>query len=183
MRGQTKVRATHLDRTAVIYVRQSTLAQVREHTESTMRQYALAEEATRLGWAADAVEVIDADLGVSGRSVEGRDGFKALVARVCLGEIGAVFGLEISRLARSSAELVPDAGAGSRSPTPWSSTPTGSTTWPTSTTVCSIAVAAAPPITVEPDIVAAATGLTAAAVATPNPENACAAARTTITRR
>ena len=99
MRGQTKVRATHLDRTAVIYVRQSTLAQVREHTESTMRQYALAEEATRLGWAADAVEVIDADLGVSGRSVEGRDGFKALVARVCLGEIGAVFGLEISRLA------------------------------------------------------------------------------------
>ena len=105
MRGQTKVRATHLDRTAVIYVRQSTLAQVREHTESTMRQYALAEEATRLGWAADAVEVIDADLGVSGRSVEGRDGFKALVARVCLGEIGAVFGLEISRLARSSADL------------------------------------------------------------------------------
>jgi DNA invertase Pin-like site-specific DNA recombinase len=94
-----------LDRTAVIYVRQSTLAQVREHTESTMRQYALAEEATRLGWAADAVEVIDADLGVSGRSVEGRDGFKALVARVCLGEIGAVFGLEISRLARSSADL------------------------------------------------------------------------------
>jgi DNA invertase Pin-like site-specific DNA recombinase len=70
-----------------------------------MRQYALAEEATRLGWAADAVEVIDADLGVSGRSVEGRDGFKALVARVCLGEIGAVFGLEISRLARSSADL------------------------------------------------------------------------------
>jgi len=100
-----KVRATHLDRAAVIYVRQSTLAQVREHTESTMRQYALAEEATRLGWAADAVEVIDADLGVSGRSVEGRDGFKALVARVCLGEIGAVFGLEISRLARSSADL------------------------------------------------------------------------------
>ena len=105
VRGQTKVRATHLDRTAVIYVRQSTLAQVREHTESTMRQYALAEEATRLGWAADAVEVIDADLGVSGRSVEGRDGFKALVARVCLGEVGAVFGLEISRLARSSADL------------------------------------------------------------------------------
>ena len=105
MRGQTKVRATHLDRTAVIYVRQSTLAQVREHTESTMRQYALAEDATRLGWAADAVEVIDADLGVSGRSVEGRDGFKALVARVCLGEIGAVFGLEISRLARSTADL------------------------------------------------------------------------------
>lgn len=105
MRGQTKVRATHLDRAAVIYVRQSTLAQVREHTESTMRQYALADEAVALGWPAGSVEVIDADLGVSGRSVEGRDGFKALIARVCLGEIGAVFGLEISRLARSSADL------------------------------------------------------------------------------
>ena len=105
MNGEAKITGVHRDRLAVIYVRQSTLAQVREHTESTMRQYALAEEATRLGWAADAVEVIDADLGVSGRSVEGRDGFKALVARVCLGEIGAVFGLEISRLARSSADL------------------------------------------------------------------------------
>jgi len=105
VRGQTKIRATHLDRAAVIYVRQSTLAQVREHTESTMRQYALAEEAVALGWPADAVEVVDADLGVSGRSTEGRDGFKALVARVCLGEVGAVFGLEVSRLARSSADL------------------------------------------------------------------------------
>jgi DNA invertase Pin-like site-specific DNA recombinase len=105
VRGQTKVRATHLDRAAVIYVRQSTLAQVREHTESTLRQYALAEEAVALGWPASAVEVIDADLGVSGRSTEGRDGFKGLVARVCLGEVGAVFGLEVSRLARSSADL------------------------------------------------------------------------------
>ena len=77
MSGQAKISGIHRDRLAVIYVRQSTLAQVREHTESTMRQYALAEEATRLGWAADAVEVIDADLGVSGRSVEGRDGFKS----------------------------------------------------------------------------------------------------------
>jgi DNA invertase Pin-like site-specific DNA recombinase len=105
MRGQSKVRATHLDLAAVIYVRQSTLAQVREHTESTMRQYALADEAVALGWPAGSVEVIDADLGVSGRSTEGRDGFKALIARVCLGEIGAVFGLEVSRLARSSADL------------------------------------------------------------------------------
>lgn len=81
------------------------MAQVRDHTESTARQYALAEEAARLGWPASAIEVIDADLGVSGRSVEGRDGFKGLVARVCLGEIGAIFGLEVSRLARSSADL------------------------------------------------------------------------------
>jgi DNA invertase Pin-like site-specific DNA recombinase len=81
------------------------MAQVRGHTESTARQYALAEEAARLGWPASAIEVIDADLGVSGRSAEGRDGFKGLVAWVGLGEIGAIFGLEVSRLARSSADL------------------------------------------------------------------------------
>ena len=105
MRGEGKVGAKHLARTALIYIRQSTMAQVREHTESTARQYALAEEAARLGWPGSAIEVIDADLGMSGRSTEGRDGFKGLVARVCLGEIGAIFGLEISRLARSSADL------------------------------------------------------------------------------
>jgi hypothetical protein len=106
MRGETKIRTEHRARTAVIYVRQSTLAQVRDHTESTARQYALAGEASRLGWPAGGIEVIDTDLGVSGRSTEGRDGFKALVARVCLGEVGAIFGLEVSRLARSSADLM-----------------------------------------------------------------------------
>jgi len=105
MRGESKVRADHRARTAVIYVRQSTLAQVRDHTESTTGQYALAGEASRLGWPVGGIEVIDTDLGVSGRSTEGRDGFKALVARVCLGEVGAIFGLEVSRLARSSADL------------------------------------------------------------------------------
>ena len=105
MRGENKIGRQHLKRTALIYIRQSTMAQVREHTESTARQYALAEEAARLGWPASQVEVIDADLGVSGRSADGRDGFKGLVARVCLGEIGAIFGLEVSRLARSSADL------------------------------------------------------------------------------
>ena len=86
-------------------MRQSSLAQVREHTESTARQYALAEQATTLGWAPGSVQVIDADLGVSGRSTEGRDGFRYLISRVCLGEVGAVFGLEVSRLARSTADL------------------------------------------------------------------------------
>jgi len=105
MRGETKIQAGHRARTAVIYVRQSTMAQVRDHTESTARQYALVDEASRLGWPASAIEVIDTDLGVSGRSTEGRDGFKALVAQVCLGEVGAIFGLEVSRLARSSADL------------------------------------------------------------------------------
>src|SRR6266516_4113179 len=79
--------------------------QVREHTESTLRQYDLAAQAARLGWAAGDIEVIDADLGLSGRTASHRDGFKQLVARVCLGEVGAVFGLEVSRLARSNADL------------------------------------------------------------------------------
>ncbi len=89
----------------MIYIRQSSMAQVRENTESTARQYALGDEAVRLGWPRSQVVVIDADLGLSGRSAEGRSGFKDLVGRVCLGEVGAIFGLEISRFARSSADL------------------------------------------------------------------------------
>ncbi|MCA1679500.1 MAG: recombinase family protein [Actinobacteria bacterium] len=100
-----KVSAAHLERSAVVYVRQSTLAQVRQHTESTQRQYALVEEAQRLGWPGARVDVIDDDLGVSGRSTEGRSGFRELVGRVCVGEVGAILGLEVSRLARSSADL------------------------------------------------------------------------------
>jgi DNA invertase Pin-like site-specific DNA recombinase len=89
----------------MIYVRQSTLTQVREHTESTARQYGLAEVAERLGWEHSRIVTIDADLGLSGRTASGRMGFKELVSRVCLGEVGAIFGLEVSRLARSSADL------------------------------------------------------------------------------
>ncbi len=105
MRGDTKIGTSHLGRVALIYIRQSTVAQVRNNTESTARQYGLAGEAARLGWAGSAIEVIDADLGLSGRSIEGRSGFKEIVGRVCLGEVGAIFGLEVSRLARSSADL------------------------------------------------------------------------------
>ncbi len=105
MSATSKITRSHLDRTAVVYVRQSTLAQVREHTESTARQYGLVDQAVAMGWDDRNVQVIDTDLGVSGRSTEGRDGFRALVSRVCLGEVGAIFGLEISRLARSSADL------------------------------------------------------------------------------
>jgi DNA invertase Pin-like site-specific DNA recombinase len=81
------------------------MAQVHNNTESTARQYGLADQAAQLGWAVSAIEVIDTDLGLSGRSAQARSGFKEVVARVCLGEVGAVFGLEISRLARSSADL------------------------------------------------------------------------------
>ena len=105
MSGPSTITRRHLDRLALIYVRQSTLMQVREHPESTARQYALAEEAARLGWDAARIVTIDADLGLSGRSASERTGFKELVSRVCLGEVGAIFGLEISRLARSSADL------------------------------------------------------------------------------
>jgi DNA invertase Pin-like site-specific DNA recombinase len=105
MTAAGKITATHLERSAVVYVRQSTIAQVREHTESTARQYALAQEAARLGWSATRISVIDADLGVSGRTATARSGFKELVGRVCVGEVGAILGLEVSRLARSSADL------------------------------------------------------------------------------
>ncbi|HEU4732998.1 MAG TPA: recombinase family protein, partial [Kofleriaceae bacterium] len=100
-----KVTRVHLERLAVVYVRQSTLAQVRDHGESTQRQYALTGDAERLGWPAEQVLVIDADLGMSGRGGSARTGFKELVGRVCCGEVGAVLGLEVSRLARSSADL------------------------------------------------------------------------------
>ena len=100
-----KIRATHLERTAIIYVRQSTMAQVRDNRESQARQYGLVEEAARLGWSASKIEVIDADLGLSGRSAERRTGFREVVSRVCLGEVGAIFGLEVARLARSNADL------------------------------------------------------------------------------
>jgi len=105
MSAPAKVTSSHRERLAVVYVRQSTLAQVRENIQSTERQYALAGEAARLGWEDSRIVVIDSDLGVSGRSATGRTGFKELVGRVCVGEVGALFGLEVSRLARSSADL------------------------------------------------------------------------------
>ena len=81
------------------------MVQVREHTESTLRQYGLAEEAVRLGWPASDVQVIDTDLGISGRFGVAREGFTDLVSRVCGGDVGAIFGIEISRLARSNADV------------------------------------------------------------------------------
>jgi DNA invertase Pin-like site-specific DNA recombinase len=105
MNGEAKISNVHRDRLAVIYLRQSSMAQVRCRTESTMRQYGLAEVAVALGWARADVVVIDTDLGVSGRWGVARAGFTELVSRVCSGEVGAIFGIEISRLARSNAEV------------------------------------------------------------------------------
>ena len=99
-----KVTAVHLKRTAYLYVRQSTLRQVVEHTESTKRQYALKQRAVQLGWRAEQISVIDSDLGESGASIVDRDGFQKLVAEVSMGRAGIVLGLEVSRLARNSAD-------------------------------------------------------------------------------
>src|SRR5260221_8661392 len=105
MNGEQKIPASHRARSAIVYVRQSTLVQVRDNTESTLRQYDLAARAVELGWAPADVVVVDADLGVSGGFGRAREGFKEIVSRVCLGGVGAVLGLEVSRLARSSAEF------------------------------------------------------------------------------
>jgi DNA invertase Pin-like site-specific DNA recombinase len=99
-----KVRADHLKRDAYLYVRQSTLRQVFENTESTKRQYALRERAVALGWPLERVVVIDNDLGHSGASAAGREGFQKMVAEVSMGHVGIVLGLEVSRLARSSSD-------------------------------------------------------------------------------
>lgn len=99
-----KVNAGHLQRNAYLYIRQSTLRQVFENTESTYRQYDLRERALALGWAPEQIVVIDDDLGQSGASAVGREGFQRLVAEVGMGHAGIVLGLEVSRLARNNAD-------------------------------------------------------------------------------
>ena len=99
-----KVRSHHLGRNAYLYVRQSSLRQVLEHTESTERQYALKQRATALGWHHEQVVVVDSDLGQSAASTSDREGFQQLVTEVSLGRAGIVMGLEVSRLARNSTD-------------------------------------------------------------------------------
>ena len=101
---ENKVTTQHLQRSAYLYVRQSTLRQVLENTESTQRQYALKDKAMALGWSEGQVVVIDCDLGQSGASTTDRAGFQRLVAEVGMGRAGIVMGLEVSRLARNSAD-------------------------------------------------------------------------------
>jgi DNA invertase Pin-like site-specific DNA recombinase len=103
--GEHKITSSHRDRAALIYLRQSSMAQVREHTESTRSQYALADKAATLGWARSDIEVIDTDLGISGKWGVAREGFTELVTRMCRGDVGAIFGIEITRLARSNADV------------------------------------------------------------------------------
>ena len=105
MNGAHKISQRHRDRLVLVYLRQSTMAQVRDHSESTMRQYALAGAAVALGWDHSQVVVLDKDLGQSGRSTHGRRDFQEVMAKVCAGEAGLVFVLEASRLSRNSADF------------------------------------------------------------------------------
>ena len=106
MMTQGKVTAEHLRRSACLYVRQSSLHQVHEHRESTARQYELKRRAQALGWNAEQLIVIDEDQGLSGASAAERSGFQRMVADVGLGRVGVVMGLEVSRLARNSADAL-----------------------------------------------------------------------------
>jgi DNA invertase Pin-like site-specific DNA recombinase len=99
-----KVTAGHLARNAYLYVRQSTLKQVLNNTESTARQYALAQRAATLGWPAAQIITIDTDQGHSGASAADREGFQHLVAEVGMGRAGIVLGLDVSWLARNNAD-------------------------------------------------------------------------------
>ena len=101
-----KIAATHLERLAVIYVRQSTPGQLRNHPESTARQYGLADRARELGWSSERIRTIDVDLGRgAGDHAKGtRAGFDELCRLLARGQVGGVFGIEISRLARNTVE-------------------------------------------------------------------------------
>jgi DNA invertase Pin-like site-specific DNA recombinase len=99
-----KIKAQHLQRLAYLYIRQSSLRQVLENTESTVRQYALKERAIALGWPIERIVIIDGDQGHSAASAVDRAGFQQLVAEVGLGHVGIVLGLEVSRLARNNSD-------------------------------------------------------------------------------
>lgn len=99
----SKITSAHLARDAYLYIRQSTMHQVMEHSESTRRQYALRERALVLGWQREQIVVLDSDLGQSGASSD-REGFQKMVAQVGMGQVGVVLGLEVSRLARNNAD-------------------------------------------------------------------------------
>jgi DNA invertase Pin-like site-specific DNA recombinase len=103
-RNNSKITPEHLQKNAYLYVRQSTLQQVLENSESTRRQYELRQRAVVLGWPSERIVVIDNDLGQSGASAKDREGFQHLVCEVGMGRAGIVMGLEVSRLARNSSD-------------------------------------------------------------------------------
>lgn len=100
--SESKITSSHLKREAIVYVRQSSVLQVQKHLESQQRQYQLQEKAQQLGWPAARCVVIDDDLGLSGAQSHNRPGYQKLIGKIALREVGIVFGLEVSRLARNS---------------------------------------------------------------------------------
>src|SRR6476469_4317257 len=100
-----KIADHHLARQACIYIRQSTMAQVRLNQESTERQYNLANQAKSLGWTPEQIRTLDGDLAQSGQQMTRRDDFKTLVSDVAMGQVGAIFSLESSRLAQGLASI------------------------------------------------------------------------------
>ena len=100
----SQIQPRYHQKMAYVYLRQSTMGQVRHHQESTARQYALKDRALSLGWQSDQIRVLDADLGLSGTQTNNREDFKTLVADVSLEKVGAVFALEASRLSRSCSD-------------------------------------------------------------------------------
>ena len=106
--GGQKIQPTHRHRLACIYIRQSSLKQVRENTESQVNQSRRQERASALGWTTDQIRVIDTDQGLSGSSSAGapwaRLGYQEMLSLVSLGKVGIIFGYEVSRLARNNAD-------------------------------------------------------------------------------
>src|ERR1700738_4177283 len=101
------IKPNHLDRKAVVYVRQSSPQQVINNQESLRLQYALRQRARELGWHEADIDVIDADLGLSGASITQRSGFKELVGRVGLSEGGLILSIDVTRLERNCSERYP----------------------------------------------------------------------------
>ena len=106
MTDLSKIKPSHTQRAAFVYVRQSTPGQVEHNRESTARQYALADRACQLGWSKEQVVIVDEDLGLSGSSTDKRSGFARLTSEVALAHVGIVLGLEVSRLAREGSALL-----------------------------------------------------------------------------
>jgi DNA invertase Pin-like site-specific DNA recombinase len=104
MTDPSKIKLSHTQRAAYVYIRQSTPGQVEHNRESTARQYALADRACQLGWSKEQVVLIDEDLGLSGSGTDKRSGFARLTSEVALAHVGIVLGLEVSRLARNNAD-------------------------------------------------------------------------------
>jgi DNA invertase Pin-like site-specific DNA recombinase len=104
MSANDKIKAMHLKRCAIVYVRQSTAAQVQYNRESTDRQYKLSERALKLGWSDSQIKIVDEDLARSGAGTSERNGFVAMTTEVALGHVGLILSIEVSRVARNNAD-------------------------------------------------------------------------------